>query len=123
MRVGTPIQLEDAGEGWFPEPDAARLSGTIEADLGADFGGPRWYVVRLDRALETQERGHRTPSGYRLVRHTRVLISGRWQGQDLALHTPAPVYVCLLPEGIDPAEYASTIRAPNLWGTCTVLGR
>ena len=55
---GTHLELRDEGEGWFPGVNASVIGGRIEVTLGPVRGGNRWYVVRLDDALEVQESGH-----------------------------------------------------------------
>lgn len=72
---GTQVRLECKGEGWFPGVDELVIRGKLEDDLGEAHGG--WFVVRLDQAIEVQERGHETPSGFRLVRYERLLFRPR----------------------------------------------
>lgn len=118
--LGAHLKLRDEGEGWFQGVDGSVIGGRIETVLGPGRGGGRWYVVRLDSALEVQESGHATPSGFRLVRYERLLIRARHAGVDLVPHRAVTTYVCPVPEGVDPADHLHTIRSPDVWASCTL---
>lgn len=117
---GTQVSLSCEGEGWFPGVGDLVIRGTIEGALGEAHGGATWFVVLLDRALEVQERGHETASGFRLVRYERLLVRPRHVGVRLVARQAVSTQVCLLPDGVDPAEYVRSVRSPDVWASCTV---
>ena len=117
---GTHLELRNEGEGWFPGAHGSVLGGRIETVLEPGRGGDRWYVVRLDTALEVQESGHDTVSGFRLVRYERLLIRARHESVDLVPHRAVTTYVCPVPEGADPAEHLRSVGSPYVWASCTL---
>jgi hypothetical protein len=118
---GIHLELRDENEGWFPGVAASSNSGRIESSSEPVGGRAPWYVVRLDDALEIQESGHDTVSGYRLVRYERLLIRARHVGVDLMSGETASVYVCLVPEGADLLEHLQSTRRTDAWASCTLI--
>jgi hypothetical protein len=117
---GTAVSLACEGEGWFPGVVELVIRGRIEDDLGSAHGGGSWVVVRLDHALEVQERGHETPSGFRLVRYERLLVRPRHVGVSLVGEKAVSTHVCLLPDGADPAKHLGSVRGPDVCASCTL---
>jgi hypothetical protein len=120
--VGAHLKLEPESEGWFSGTDPFVLRGTIEADVASSLSGGRWYLVRLTDPLELRESGHETPSGYRLVRYGRLLLSARHRGVEVASGRPVSTYVCLLPDGEDPSNYLRSAPGVDAWASCTITG-
>ena len=120
LRPGTRVRLQDDGEGWFSGA-APDVVGVVEGDLGKGDYPTRWYVVRLDEPLEVQESGHDTPSGFVLMRYSLVLIRCRWMSVEISRGKFVSVFVCVVPDGRDPAQHLASVTEPDAWASGTVI--
>lgn len=118
--MGRHVTLSDEGEGWFA--GYTDVSGTIESVIQSNRHDNSYYVVRLDSALELQESGAATQSGFILRRYSDCLIHCRWRGVDFNVDTPVSVHVLLVPAGNTfPKSRADVVGMKiSAWAACVV---
>ncbi len=125
LAQGTRLKLQNEHEGWLGASEV--ISGVVVEEVGCEhrskpwYQSNPWYLVKLDEPLEFQESGHDTPSGLLLVSYSSLIVSCRWGGVEINRREPVSVFLCLLPEGQDPAQHLGSVTHPDVWASCVIL--
>jgi hypothetical protein len=122
LSSGTSVLMQDQQEGWFPLAPAAGLRGSVLYAVQTEPPDHPLYVIELDQPLEIQEKTGDTPSGFRSIFYSHVVIKSRWRGVEVGSESEVSAYLLLPEPGAPlPTTKAACLTLPiRAWASCRI---
>lgn len=113
------LQLEDQGDGWFPEYAGRPLQGRVIERVPSPTGEP-FLKLEFDTPIELQERGGNMPSGLQVMNYSGAWVISRWLDCPIGAKEKVSAFLWLIECGKE-AQEPPPVEKVRLHATCRVL--